>query len=93
MKNQLKIDLYLLKIDYEINFVMEQTSVIAEKMSFFKDTYCKVESREVHLRISRLEDWKLWQSHLAHLNFVLILYCTVKKVLIHIRILKYALTD
>lgn len=23
MKNQLKIDLYLLKIDYEINFVME----------------------------------------------------------------------
>lgn len=40
MKNQLKIDLYLLKIDYEINFVMEQTSVIAEKMSFFKDTYC-----------------------------------------------------
>lgn len=48
MKNQLKIDLYLLKIDYEINFVMEQTSVIAEKMSFFKDTYCTVESREVH---------------------------------------------
>lgn len=48
MKNQLKIDLYLLKIDYEINFVMEQTSVIAEKMSFFKDTNCKVESREVH---------------------------------------------
>lgn len=48
MKNQLKIDLYLLKIDNEINFVMEQTSVIAEKMSFFKDTYCKVESREVH---------------------------------------------
>lgn len=46
MKNQLKIDLYFLKIDYEINFVMEQTSVIAEKMSFFKDT--KVESREVH---------------------------------------------
>lgn len=36
------------EIDYEINFVMEQTSVIAEKMSFFKDTYCKVESREVH---------------------------------------------
>lgn len=35
MKNQLKIDLYLLKIDYEINFVMEQTSVIAEKNVIF----------------------------------------------------------
>lgn len=42
MKNQLKIDLYLLKIDNEINFVMEQTSVIAEKMSFLKTHIVKL---------------------------------------------------
>lgn len=39
MENQLKIDLYLLKIDYEINFVMETDikKCIGQKLKRMKE--------------------------------------------------------